>query len=99
MSVEVFSVDTNAISYTLTPETAGSCGFAEPVPGCSPRFEREGARVVKELETRLKASTATWKVRQLDGAGWTHQDCIRVVLQPSTGWCLIVYGPHALRNY
>eukprot|EP00752_Nemacystus_decipiens_P008688 g7755.t1 len=61
-NVEVFSVDTNAISYTLTPETAGSCPFAEPTPGCSPRFEEERARVETELERLLAASTATWKV-------------------------------------
>lgn len=61
-------MDTNAISYTLTPETAGSCEFAEPVPGCSPIFEKEAARVLEDLETRLKASTATWKVGQLNGA-------------------------------
>lgn len=62
VSVEVFSVDTNAISYTLAPETAGSCAFAAPAPGCSPRFEEEGARLTEELERRLNASTASWKV-------------------------------------
>lgn len=61
-SVEIFSVDTNAISYTLSPETAGSCAFAEPVPGCSDRFEEEGERVTAELERLLNASTASWKV-------------------------------------
>lgn len=57
-------MDTNAVSYTLTPETAGSCPFAEPAPGCSPLFEEEGERVVAELEKLLAASAATWKVRK-----------------------------------
>ncbi|CAM9332707.1 unnamed protein product [Scytosiphon promiscuus] len=62
VAVEIFSIDTNAISYTLTPETAGACAFAVPLPGCSPRFEKEGPRVVDELRRLLDASTATWKI-------------------------------------
>lgn len=90
VSVEIFSVDTNAISYTLSPETAGSCAFAEPVPGCSNRFEEEGGRVTAELERLLNASTASWKVtRKL-----SH--CARfsstVVTEYSSSCAIIVVG-------
>lgn len=67
-------MDTNVISYTLTAETAGSCSFADPVPGCSPHFEKEQLRALADLERGLNASTADWKV-MVDGKSMIAESC------------------------